>query len=157
MKLGSQGTINDRQSRSCIHHKVIRAGAVQHDGNNHQGATGNAWAYTGHISRAVRFSTELGKHDQGETGRCEPPERFHGRAPQPGWLGELSACGFAWSLRIPSHFPKTDDGFTRDQMEQRGCIFRFADVEVDERNFSVTKAGEVLPLEPKAFKVLQFL
>ena len=42
-------------------------------------------------------------------------------------------------------------------MEQRGCIFRFADVEVDERNFSVTKAGEVLPLEPKVFKVLQFL
>ena len=42
-------------------------------------------------------------------------------------------------------------------MEQRGCIFRFADVEVDERNFSVTKAGKVLPLEPKVFKVLQFL
>src|ERR1700745_2831225 len=42
-------------------------------------------------------------------------------------------------------------------MEQRGCIFRFADVEVDERNFSATKAGEVLPLEPKVFKVLQFL
>ena len=42
-------------------------------------------------------------------------------------------------------------------MEQRGCILRFADVEVDERNFSVTKAGEVLPLEPKVFKVLQFL
>jgi DNA-binding winged helix-turn-helix (wHTH) protein/Tol biopolymer transport system component len=42
-------------------------------------------------------------------------------------------------------------------MEYRGCIFRFADVEVDERNFSVTKAGEVLPVEPKVFKVLQFL
>ena len=42
-------------------------------------------------------------------------------------------------------------------MEQRGCIFRFADIQVDERNFSVTKAGEVLPLEPKVFKVLQFL
>ncbi len=42
-------------------------------------------------------------------------------------------------------------------MEQRGCIFRFADVQVDERNFSVTKAGEVLPLEPKVFRVLQFL
>jgi Tol biopolymer transport system component/DNA-binding winged helix-turn-helix (wHTH) protein len=42
-------------------------------------------------------------------------------------------------------------------MEHRGCIFRFADVEVDERNFSVTKAGEVLPVEPKVFKVLQFL
>jgi Tol biopolymer transport system component/DNA-binding winged helix-turn-helix (wHTH) protein len=42
-------------------------------------------------------------------------------------------------------------------MEHRNCIFRFADVEVDERNFSVTKAGEVLSLEPKVFKVLQFL
>ncbi len=42
-------------------------------------------------------------------------------------------------------------------MEHRSCIFRFADVEVDERNFSVTKAGEVLPVEPKVFKVLQFL
>src|ERR1700751_5096686 len=42
-------------------------------------------------------------------------------------------------------------------MEHRHSIFRFADVEVDERNFSVTKAGEVLPLEPKVFKVLQFL
>ncbi|HYK34380.1 winged helix-turn-helix domain-containing protein [Alloacidobacterium sp.] len=42
-------------------------------------------------------------------------------------------------------------------MEQPRCIFRFADVEVDERNFTVTKAGEVLPVEPKVFKVLQFL
>jgi Tol biopolymer transport system component/DNA-binding winged helix-turn-helix (wHTH) protein len=42
-------------------------------------------------------------------------------------------------------------------MEHQACIFRFADVEVDERNFSVTKAGEVLPIEPKVFKVLQFL
>jgi len=42
-------------------------------------------------------------------------------------------------------------------MEHRNCIFRFADVEVDERNFSVTKTGEPLPLEPKVFKVLQFL
>ena len=44
-----------------------------------------------------------------------------------------------------------------EQMEHRNCIFRFADVEVDESNFSVTKAGEPLPLEPKVFKVLQFL
>lgn len=42
-------------------------------------------------------------------------------------------------------------------MERRSCIFRFADVEVDERNFSVAKAGEVLSVEPKVFKVLQFL
>jgi len=44
-----------------------------------------------------------------------------------------------------------------DQMEHPRCIFRFADVEVDESNFSVTKAGEPLPVEPKVFKVLQFL
>jgi Tol biopolymer transport system component/DNA-binding winged helix-turn-helix (wHTH) protein len=42
-------------------------------------------------------------------------------------------------------------------MEHRNRIFRFADVEVDERNFSVTKAGEALPIEPKVLKVLQFL
>ena len=44
-----------------------------------------------------------------------------------------------------------------DRMEHRNSIFRFTDVEVDERNFSVTKAGEVLPVEPKVFKILQFL
>jgi len=43
------------------------------------------------------------------------------------------------------------------KMEHRGCIFRFADVEVDERNFSLTKAGEVLPIEPKVFRILQYL
>src|SRR6201998_1077485 len=42
-------------------------------------------------------------------------------------------------------------------MEHHSCIFRFADVELDESNFSVTKADKVLPLEPKVFKVLQFL
>lgn len=36
-------------------------------------------------------------------------------------------------------------------------VFRFADVEVREREFSLTKAGEVLPVEPKAFRVLLFL
>ena len=33
-------------------------------------------------------------------------------------------------------------------------VFRFADVEVREREFSLTRAGEVLPVEPKAFRVL---
>src|SRR6201998_4135525 len=42
-------------------------------------------------------------------------------------------------------------------MEHHSCIFRFADVELDESNFSVTKADKVLPLEPKVFKVLQFM
>src|SRR5450755_2073407 len=42
-------------------------------------------------------------------------------------------------------------------IEHRGSVFRFADVVVCERDLSVVKAGEVLSVEPKAFKVLQFL
>ena len=36
-------------------------------------------------------------------------------------------------------------------------VFRFDDVEVREREFSLTKAGKVLNIEPKAFRVLLFL
>jgi len=36
-------------------------------------------------------------------------------------------------------------------------VFRFDDVEVRDREFVVTKAGDVLPVEPKAFRVLQYL
>jgi DNA-binding winged helix-turn-helix (wHTH) protein/Tol biopolymer transport system component len=36
-------------------------------------------------------------------------------------------------------------------------VFRFDDVEVRDREFVLTKAGEVLPVEPKAFRVLQYL
>ena len=36
-------------------------------------------------------------------------------------------------------------------------VFRFDDVEVREREFSLTKAGKVLSIEPKAFRVLLFL
>jgi Tol biopolymer transport system component/DNA-binding winged helix-turn-helix (wHTH) protein len=36
-------------------------------------------------------------------------------------------------------------------------VFRFEDVEVHEREFCVVKAGEVLPVEPKAFSLLLFL
>src|SRR5580658_3831334 len=36
-------------------------------------------------------------------------------------------------------------------------VFTFADVEVREREFCVVRAGEVLPVEPKAFRVLLFL
>lgn len=42
-------------------------------------------------------------------------------------------------------------------MEHRGSVFRFADVVISEREFSLSKAGEALPIEPKVFKVLQFL
>ena len=36
-------------------------------------------------------------------------------------------------------------------------VFRFADVEVREREFSIIKTGEVVSVEPKAFRVLLFL
>jgi DNA-binding winged helix-turn-helix (wHTH) protein/Tol biopolymer transport system component len=36
-------------------------------------------------------------------------------------------------------------------------VFTFADVEVREREFCVVRGGEVLPVEPKAFRVLVFL
>jgi DNA-binding winged helix-turn-helix (wHTH) protein/Tol biopolymer transport system component len=39
----------------------------------------------------------------------------------------------------------------------KSVVYRFADVEVDEREFSVIKAGEVLAVEPKAFQVLIYL
>jgi Tol biopolymer transport system component/DNA-binding winged helix-turn-helix (wHTH) protein len=37
------------------------------------------------------------------------------------------------------------------------ALFRFGDVEVRERDFRLIKAGEVVPVEPKAFRVLLFL
>src|ERR1035441_10013637 len=42
-------------------------------------------------------------------------------------------------------------------MAGKSFIFRFADVEVREREFSLVKAGEVLSVEPKAFRVLLIL
>src|SRR5580658_8382955 len=43
-------------------------------------------------------------------------------------------------------------------MTERKCfVFRFADVEVREREFLLIKAGERIPVEPKAFRVLLFL
>jgi DNA-binding winged helix-turn-helix (wHTH) protein/tetratricopeptide (TPR) repeat protein len=41
--------------------------------------------------------------------------------------------------------------------EHKCFVFTFADVEVREREFSIVKAGELLPVEPKAFRVLLFL
>ena len=37
------------------------------------------------------------------------------------------------------------------------AVFRFGDVEVREREFRLIKAGAVIPVEPKAFRVLLFL
>jgi Tol biopolymer transport system component/DNA-binding winged helix-turn-helix (wHTH) protein len=42
-------------------------------------------------------------------------------------------------------------------MAGKSLIFKFGDVEVREREFSLVKAGEVLPVEPKAFRVLLIL
>ena len=45
----------------------------------------------------------------------------------------------------------------RAQAEDSYLVFRFADVEVCEAEFSVARAGRRLPVEPKAFKVLLYL
>jgi DNA-binding winged helix-turn-helix (wHTH) protein/Tol biopolymer transport system component len=42
-------------------------------------------------------------------------------------------------------------------MASKSFVFRFDDVEVREREFSLTKAGELLTIEPKAFRALLFL
>src|ERR1017187_5000976 len=42
-------------------------------------------------------------------------------------------------------------------LDTKTSVFRFADVEVREREFSIISAGEVVPVEPKAFRVLLFL
>jgi DNA-binding winged helix-turn-helix (wHTH) protein/Tol biopolymer transport system component len=39
----------------------------------------------------------------------------------------------------------------------KSSVFRFANVEVREREFSIIKEGQVVPVEPKAFRVLLFL
>jgi DNA-binding winged helix-turn-helix (wHTH) protein/WD40 repeat protein len=41
--------------------------------------------------------------------------------------------------------------------ESKSFVFRFADMEIREREFCLVKAGEVSPIEPKAFRVLLFL
>jgi len=42
-------------------------------------------------------------------------------------------------------------------MGSKSIVFSFADVKVREREFCLIKAGEVFPVEPKAFRVLLFL
>ena len=42
-------------------------------------------------------------------------------------------------------------------MASKPFVFRFGDVEVREREFSLVKAGETLSVEPKAFRVLLIL
>ena len=42
-------------------------------------------------------------------------------------------------------------------MPSKSFVFRFDDVEVREREFTLIKAGKVLAVEPKAFRALLFL
>src|ERR1700691_4675830 len=42
-------------------------------------------------------------------------------------------------------------------MPSKSFVFRFDDVEVREREFTLIKAGKVLTVEPKAFRTLLFL
>jgi Tol biopolymer transport system component/DNA-binding winged helix-turn-helix (wHTH) protein len=42
-------------------------------------------------------------------------------------------------------------------VESKSLVFRFADVTVREREFAIVKAGQVHPVEPKAFRVLLML
>jgi DNA-binding winged helix-turn-helix (wHTH) protein len=59
------------------------------------------------------------------------------------------------------HFAYPDQEFLRPDygfmMGNKSFVFRFADVEVREREFSLLKAGKVLAVEPKAFRVLLLL
>ena len=41
--------------------------------------------------------------------------------------------------------------------EQKGLIFRFGEFEVREREFCLFRGGEMIPVEPKAFRVLLHL
>jgi Tol biopolymer transport system component/DNA-binding winged helix-turn-helix (wHTH) protein len=45
----------------------------------------------------------------------------------------------------------------RELPETKSTVFRFADVEVRGREFCLVKSGEILPVEPKTFRVLLFL
>jgi Tol biopolymer transport system component/DNA-binding winged helix-turn-helix (wHTH) protein len=55
-------------------------------------------------------------------------------------------------------FAKPDEVFLRPaygfMMANKSLVFRFADVEVREREFALLRAGKVLAVEPKAFRVL---
>jgi DNA-binding winged helix-turn-helix (wHTH) protein len=42
-------------------------------------------------------------------------------------------------------------------LANKSYVFRFGDVEVREREFTLVKAGEVLPVQPKILSVLPFL
>ena len=59
----------------------------------------------------------------------------------------------SFPIRIKNFFGLIRDLF----MASKSFVFRFDDVEVREREFTLTKAGKVLAVEPKAFRALLFL
>jgi DNA-binding winged helix-turn-helix (wHTH) protein/Tol biopolymer transport system component len=65
----------------------------------------------------------------------------------------LDGLVISFSTRI-RNFLGSDCEF---MMGNKSFVFRFADVEVREREFSLIKAGKVLAVEPKAFRVLLLL
>src|ERR1700730_16511275 len=65
----------------------------------------------------------------------------------------LDGLVISFSTRI-TNFLGSDYEF---MMGNKSFVFRFSDVEVREREFSLLKAGKVLAVEPKAFRVLLLL
>ena len=65
----------------------------------------------------------------------------------------LDGLLISFSIRIKNFLGR----IMKFMMENKSFIFRFADVEVREREFSLLRAGKVLAVEPKAFRVLLLL
>ena len=65
----------------------------------------------------------------------------------------LDGLVMSFSTRIKNFLGR----IMKSMMENKSFVFRFADVEVREHEFSILKAGKVLPVEPKAFRVLLLL
>src|SRR6266851_1075646 len=65
----------------------------------------------------------------------------------------LDGLLISFSIRIKNFLGR----IMKFMMENKSFIFCFADVEVREREFSLFRAGKVLAVEPKAFRVLLLL
>src|SRR5580698_5022120 len=65
----------------------------------------------------------------------------------------LDGLLISFSIRIRNFLGR----IMKSMIENKSFVFRFADVEVRENEFSLLKAGKVFPVEPKAFRVLLLL
>ena len=75
-----------------------------------------------------------------------------------GTLGAWLCMVMIDSGSISEHEDEIQRGGSRSIVtENKSIVFKFADVEVREREFCLVKAGEVLPVEPKTFRVLLYL